>query len=907
MNRVFLKVLGGLLLLVAIAGVGLKAYFTSDRLRAMLVPELSSALKREVSLQDVGLGFWGGLHASMSGLRVAERPGFGIEPFLWVGEARIFLSYGPLLAGHVAIDDILLISPKISVIILENGEANYADLAEPSQGDGSGKTAFSVSKVTVEDGGVFYDDQKGQTLISLEDMDYALESVRSGQDQAWNGELSIGRVGWQQGGRRDTLNTGLLKLTHQVSFNAAGWDLKSVRLNWAGLSLTATGSIKSSEEATHLSLRIEEPNLDLGKTKLREVVDLPVDVTGHLSVRMEIDGDLNLNVSPARYPEVAATVTLSGIGVTGKALPQETWIDTASVGLARGIVRLQTFKARALGGNLSATGEVAQVWPPSAANRLKVTFEAQTDRLEIPQTESPAKGQSSDYGELLANLRETDAEVSLKVGQLVMSDFSAQGVALGFQLQKGRLHIQNLESQIFGGSVAASGNLNLQTGNSQYPLGIALNAKGLQLTPMLPMAAGSEIGGRVDAAIRANGLLDAAFNPAFIAGKYALEGNVSLREGTFKSPDLLIPLDSLSADIGFEKGGSLQLNRFYARAGESDVSASGQVSRVLDYLLGLKGAGRPVADMAIRSRMLDLDAMIPVYVPAATGDQTSGVLVGIREADGRFDLAIGTMISDSTRFTNVKAIATAKNGVLSVKDFTANTMGGAVLVQVELDGHAKGLVPVRVSANLSHVQAEKFLQGTVGWAIPVFGELGAGIQLAGEMDSTLILVESTLRAEGEARVDDGRVVNWSWLQTTSGLVPHLKFLDFSDLPIKGLIAPFKISEGRVFLEQMGFQSGEVGFQLAGSAGMDGTLDMGVEADLPASKFKISGLGLDRIAGPNLQPDARVPLKIHIGGTSEDPKVEVNIIQEARKILNDKSQEVKDKVKDKTRGLLKSLF
>ena len=60
MNRVFLKVLGGLLLLVAIAGVGLKAYFTSDRLRAMLVPELSSALKREVCLQDVGLGFWGG-------------------------------------------------------------------------------------------------------------------------------------------------------------------------------------------------------------------------------------------------------------------------------------------------------------------------------------------------------------------------------------------------------------------------------------------------------------------------------------------------------------------------------------------------------------------------------------------------------------------------------------------------------------------------------------------------------------------------------------------------------------------------------------------------------------------------------------------------------------------------------
>jgi hypothetical protein len=156
-------------------------------------------------------------------------------------------------------------------------------------------------------------------------------------------------------------------------------------------------------------------------------------------------------------------------------------------------------------------------------------------------------------------------------------------------------------------------------------------------------------------------------------------------------------------------------------------------------------------------------------------------------------------------------------------------------------------------------------------------------------------------------VDDGRVVNWPWLQTTSALVPHLQFLDFSDLPLKSLAAPFKMDQGRVFLNQTGFRSGELEFQLVGSAGIDGTLDMAVDADVPASRLKLSSMGLNSIAGLNLSPDTRIPLRIRIGGTSDKPKIDVNLQPEAKKALEDKSQEIKDKAKDKAKGLLKSFF
>ena len=329
----------------------------------------------------------------------------------------------------------------------------------------------------------------------------------------------------------------------------------------------------------------------------------------------------------------------------------------------------------------------------------------------------------------------------------------------------------------------------------------------------------------------------------------------------------------------------------------------GRVDGLLAYVLEPESKVRPYAEASVQARVLNLDALFPVTMPTE-GDQTSGMLTGIRLADGRVDVVIGALISDSTRYNDFKAVAVAQNGILQVDSIRAHTLGGVMLAQAEIDGRAKGLVPVRATASLSRIQAERFLQGYMRWPIPMFGQLGVAVKMEGQMDSTLTLLEKTIRADGEARMDNGRVVNWPWLQTASGFVPNLQFLSFSDLPFKSLVAPFKMDQGRVFLNQMGFHSSDVGFQLVGSAGIDGSLDMVVDADIPVSRLNIAGLGR---LGANLKPDARMPLRIQIGGTTDKPKIDATLQPEAQKALDAKSEELKNKVKDKTKGLLKSLF
>jgi uncharacterized protein involved in outer membrane biogenesis len=163
----FRKSLLGFLVFAVLCVAGLKLYFTSDRLRAVLVPQMSAALKRPVALQAVGLGFWGGVHVSVSGLQVAERPAFGTLPFLRVAEANIFVEFWPLLLGDVVIAQIRLVGPQVSVVVLKSGEANYADLSQGSD-DASGEgSALSVHDVVIEDGVVLYADLGKQTQIQL--------------------------------------------------------------------------------------------------------------------------------------------------------------------------------------------------------------------------------------------------------------------------------------------------------------------------------------------------------------------------------------------------------------------------------------------------------------------------------------------------------------------------------------------------------------------------------------------------------------------------------------------------------------------------------------------------------------------------------------------------------------------
>lgn len=889
----------GAVAVVVLIGMGLKIYFTPERLRAMILPRISEAMnQRTVDVRDVRLGFWGGLHASVSGLVVGEREGFGDRPFVQVEEAALRLAFWPLLRGEVSIVKVALEGPRISIVVSAEGEANYADLVEESEEPSDAPVRLPA--LAIVDGALFYADRRNGFALEIEGLGYGLTVGEQDGEMLLVGDLSAQRLSWGTGDLAEGLNAGALRVAHRLRMGANGqtWGVDALEVAWGGLGAMVSGQVQALDDGFDLDLHIKEPRLDLNAVS-DLVGDVGMRVSGRAGFQAKVAGLLKTSEPPV-YPEIDARMVLAQMAVQGDALPGPVGVDTAALAFADGRLALEMLSGRLLGGAVRMSGQATGLWPPG--DRVRAWLEVQADSLVAPEVQAddaaPVQG-------LPAWLGDFDAEVGLRIGALVAGDFAVRDLAGRVRLQDGRIYAEDVRLRAFGGAVRASGELDARRAEGPFPVRAALEAEGLRLKAMLgdALGVGYDADGALSASVRANGRLDGALQPVLLPDAYRLEGQVRLSEGTARTPDLKAPVDTLEATLVLQPGDVLQIERLFVRAGKTDLLARGRVAGAVDHLARPEAGTRPRAALSAQSRMVDLDDLYvdPAQLPKDS-DQTSGALIFARTADGVIRAQIDALMSDGIRYGDLRAVVRAKAGVLQVDSIRASVLGGALAAQAEIDARPNtGLAPMRAVALLTRIEAAQLLQNYMKWPIPMLGQMGTSVAIEGMMDSTLTLVDHTLTANGEARLDEGRVVNWPWLQTTSGFVPQMQFLNFSDLPLKALVAPFRIDGGRVFLNDVSFLSGDSAFRIAGSAGLDGSLDVTLNADLPVSRLNVAGLGL------NLKSDTRVPLRVHVSGMAAAPKVDVRLDEAAQKAIEEKARELQDKARDRAKELFRSLF
>lgn len=122
-------ILGGLLLMSALADAGLRWASSSRRVKNYLVQKVSAALKRDVRLKQVRASLFG---VRVSGLEVAEQGGFQQGTFLSVDKAGVRFSLIHLLHGHLKLRTVFLHGGAIRITRGADGKFNFADLSSSS-------------------------------------------------------------------------------------------------------------------------------------------------------------------------------------------------------------------------------------------------------------------------------------------------------------------------------------------------------------------------------------------------------------------------------------------------------------------------------------------------------------------------------------------------------------------------------------------------------------------------------------------------------------------------------------------------------------------------------------------------------------------------------------------------------
>ncbi|MBT3558660.1 MAG: AsmA family protein [Rhodospirillales bacterium] len=365
----------------------------------------------------------------------------------------------------------------------------------------------------------------------------------------------------------------------------------------------------------------------------------------------------------------------------------------------------------------------------------------------------------------LAALTTFDANVRVKVGEIVHEGVSIKGANIDGSLYKGALTIKNASvKDIAGAQVEASGKISDLGGNPRFEdFNLTFSAKSIaKLAEMmdvdLPVPAKSI--GKVASDVTINGT---ALLPS-VAGKVSGLGATASVNGQFS----VLPIKPLiNADVTLKHGSTIKL----LQALGVDYTPSGKVG-ALDFAghingglagievtnlnfeqgavratgsagINLKGA-RPVLTATIRTGDIIIDSYLPAGTAPITTQSSSGTsssgsgtgsgsgssgapwpndpidLGALNELDAQIQLQSSAMKYDAITVTDAIVNATLAGGVLKIETISGGLFGGAVGITGVLDARNVPTFDTNIKFNngqvgtlLATLTGEKSATGTI--------------------------------------------------------------------------------------------------------------------------------------------------------------------------------------------------
>ena len=122
--KTFLKILAGFLIFLVALIIGLNLYFTDERLKNMILPEIRQATGSEVEIDKMSITFFRtfprfGLE--MEGIKMPDPAG---NPVANIGEVLVSVELYPLFRDEVAVSRLNITQPSVYYTIFEDSTSN---------------------------------------------------------------------------------------------------------------------------------------------------------------------------------------------------------------------------------------------------------------------------------------------------------------------------------------------------------------------------------------------------------------------------------------------------------------------------------------------------------------------------------------------------------------------------------------------------------------------------------------------------------------------------------------------------------------------------------------------------------------------------------------------------------------
>ncbi|KAA5820501.1 AsmA family protein [Algibacter amylolyticus] len=416
------------------------------------------------------------------------------------------------------------------------------------------------------------------------------------------------------------------------------------------------------------------------------------------------------------------------------------------------------------------------------------------------------------------------------------------------------------------------------------------------------------------------GILKAKLNTAFDMDAVATNayariknnGSASISNFVFSSEDIVNPFHISDANLTFNPG-TVSLNNFNAKTGESDIQAKGTINNLLGFLLSdntLKG------NFTVNSNTFKVsDFMTESETAPSTNKTTSNTeslkIPAFLECTINADAK--TVVYDNLNLKNVTGTLYIKDQQAKLENLKSSIFDGALAVSGDIS--TKEDTPtfnLNLGANGFDI-AQSFkdlelLKSLAPIAKILQGKLNTSINLSGKLDKEFAPDLSTVSGDALAELLATRI-GTNQNELMNKLEGSLSFIDFSKLDLKDLKTKLSFANGKVSVKPFDIKYQDIAITVSGSHSFDQTMDYSAIFNVPA---KYLGSDINRLIGKINDSEVSnltIPVTANIGGSFTSPSVKTDLTSgisnltnqlieiEKQKLLNQGKDKVKDLIGD----------
>jgi hypothetical protein len=413
-----------------------------------------------------------------------------------------------------------------------------------------------------------------------------------------------------------------------------------------------------------------------------------------------------------------------------------------------------------------------------------------------------------------------------------------------------------------------------------------------KISSLVPLEKGTALSGIITSDVSLKGRMSAIEKQQY--SQFDASGTLRVTGLNYSSAAMQQPTAVRSLEMSFSPR-QVALNQCEATVGQSDFSATGSLENFIAYAVKgdvLKGS------LNLSSSVIDLNEFMTGETAAATPSDTTSFSVLEVPANIDFTLKarVGKVRYQDLVIEQAAGALVIRDRAVRMQDVTMQLIGGSV----KMNGSYSSADPKRPKSDfdmvISNMDIKKAAAAftTVGKLAPVAkyanGLFSSQLTFASELDAHMQPVLET--ASGYGRVTT-QAVSLSGFEPANKLADALKISSLKQLTVPNTNISFKIIQGRIFVEPFDITVNGIKSTVAGSNGLDQTLDYGMKMNVPRALFGgAANAALDNLirqantAGASFSAGDQIPVEVGMKGTVTDPKISVSISKAGTDLMKD---------------------